>query len=294
MIVPGSTSQALAAELAAELDQPLAAVEYDRFPDGEVLAAAPGFEGDRAIVVAATTTAAAHLELLQLQDAVREAGASEIVTVLPYMGYARQDKPMAPGATPEESPTGYPLSARAVARAASTGADRVLVVNPHEDSVCEFFDVPAAPVDAAARLADPLPVDLEEPLFLAPDDGAVDLAETVRDSYGRGAVDYFEKTRLSGSEIELTPSDAAPAGRDVVVTDDIVATGSTTSEAVAILDERGADRVYVAAVHAVLARDALTKLHRAGVESVVATDTVERPVSTVSAAPVVADALEQP
>jgi ribose-phosphate pyrophosphokinase len=292
MIVPGSTSQALAGALATELGEPLAAVEYDRFPDGELLAAAPGFDADRAVVVAATTSPAAHLELLQLQDAVRAAGAEEVVTVLPYMGYARQDAPMEPGVPRGEGRPGYPLSARAVARAVSTGTDRVLVVTPHEDDVCEFFDVPAAPVHAAAELAGALPGDLVDPLFLAPDDGAEALARTVRDAHGGGGVDYFEKTRLSGSEVELTPSDADPAGRDVVVVDDIVATGTTTSETVGILDERGADRVYVATVHAVLAADALAKLHRAGVDQVLATDTVERPVSRVSAAPAVADVLE--
>jgi ribose-phosphate pyrophosphokinase len=292
MIVPGSTSQALAAELAAELGEPLAAVEYDRFPDGELLAAAPGFDADRAVVVASTTSSRAHVELLQLQDAVRAAGAEEVVTVLPYMGYARQDAPMEPGADRGEGQPGYPLSARAVARAIASGTDRVLVVTPHEDDVCEFFDVPAAPVRAAGELAGALPADLADPLFLAPDDGAVDLARTVRDVHGGGDVDYFEKTRLSGSEVEMTPSDADPAGRDVVVVDDIVATGSTMSEAVGILHDRGAGRVVVAAVHAVLAGDALTKLRRAGVERVVATDTVERPVSAVSAAPAVAAALE--
>ncbi|PSP79113.1 ribose-phosphate diphosphokinase [Halobacteriales archaeon QS_1_68_20] len=283
MIVPGSTSQALAADLAAELGAELAAVEYDRFPDGEVFAAVPEFAADRAVVVASTTTSDAHVELLQLQDAVREAGAEEVVTVLPYMGYARQD---------EAFEAGHPVSARAVARAVATGTDRVLTVNPHEAAVCEFFGVPAEPVDAAGRLTEPLPPDLADPVFLAPDEGAVDIAATVRDAYGEGTTDYFEKTRLSGDEVEITPSDVDVAGRDVVVTDDIVATGSTMSESVGVLDDRAAGRVYVATVHAVLARDALTKLRRAGVEAVYATDTIERQVSAVSVAPALADAIE--
>jgi len=285
MIISGSASQVLAAELAAELDEPLASVDYDRFPDGELLAAAPGVadaEGDRAIVVASTVSSDAHLELLQLQDAAREWGASEVVTVLPYMGYARQDDAFEPG---------HPVSARAVARAVSTGTDRVLTVNPHEERVCELFDVPAEPLDAAGRLADPLPADLDDPVFLAPDEGALDIAGAARDGYGRGTVDYFEKTRLSGTEVELSPSDAAVSGRDVVVTDDIIATGSTMSEAVAILRERAAARAFVTCVHPMLAADAYAKLSRAGVEAIYGTDTIERPASEVSVAPVIADAL---
>jgi ribose-phosphate pyrophosphokinase len=284
MIVPGSTSQSLAAALAAELDEPLAAVEYDRFPDGELLASVPGFDGDRAVVVASTTTSDAHVELLQLQDAVREAGARAVLTVLPYMGYARQD---------ESFHEGHPVSARAVARGVGTGTDRVLVVDPHEASVCEFFGVPAEPVAAAGQLAAPLPDDLRDPVFVAPDEGAAEIATAVRDAYGEGATDFFEKQRLSDDGVELRPSDVDVSDRDVVLTDDIVATGSTMSEAVGVLRERGARRVFVACVHAVLARDARTKLACAGVDGVFATDTVERSVSAVSAAPAVARAVRR-
>ncbi|WP_440990371.1 ribose-phosphate diphosphokinase [Haloarchaeobius baliensis] len=284
MILPGSASQSLAAELAAELGEPIAPVEYERFPDGELLVRLGDVTPERAIVVASTATSDAFVELLQLQDAAREAGASEVVTVLPYMGYARQDEAFNPG---------EPVSSRAVARAISTGADRVLTVNPHEEGVCEFFDPPAVALDAAPRLAEPLPDDLSEPLFLAPDEGACDLAASVRDAYGRGETDYFEKVRRSGTEVEVTPSDAAVAGRDVVVVDDIVATGSTMSESIGVLNERDAARVYVTTVHPLLARNAPTKLARAGVEAVFGTDTLERPVSAVSVAPIVADEISE-
>jgi ribose-phosphate pyrophosphokinase len=282
MILPGSASQSLAAELAVELDEALAPVEYERFPDGELLVRLGDVDPDRAVVVASTTTSDAFVELLQLQDAAREAGANEVVTVLPYMGYARQDDAFNPG---------EPVSARAVARAASTGTDRVVTVNPHEPAICEFFEPTATAVDAAGRLAEPVPADLTDPLFLAPDEGACDLAATVRDAYGTGETDYFEKTRHSGTEVEVSPSDASVAGRDVVVVDDIVATGTTMSESIAVLNDRDASRVFVATVHALLACDARTKLARAGVEAVFGTDTLERPVSDVSVAPAVAEEL---
>jgi ribose-phosphate pyrophosphokinase len=284
MIVAGSQSQALAAALAAATEHELAPVTYETFPDGEGRASVDPVAADptEAVVVAATTTDAAHVEAHQLQDAVHELGAETVTTVLPYMGYARQDAVFE---------RGQPLTARAVARALSTGTDRVLVVTPHEDDVCDFFAVPATAVDAAPRLAAPLPDDLADPLFLAPDEGAVEQASAVRDAYGRGAVDAFSKTRHDGDAVTVDPGDASASGRDVVLTDDIVATGSTMSEAIGVLGERGAERVYVACVHPVLAGDARLKLARAGVERVVGTDTVERSVSAVSAAPAVADHL---
>jgi len=280
MIVTGSASQSLATSLAAETGQELASVSFDEFPDGERKVQVET-TGDHAVVVASTVSDRAHVELLQLQDAVREAGASELTTVVPYMGYARQD---------EAFETGEPVSARAMARAISTGTDRVLTVNPHERAVCEFFDVPAEPVDGASHLADPLD-SLTDPLFLAPDDGAIDLAETVRDTYGRGETDHFEKTRHSGTDVDIEPSDATVSGRDIVLVDDIVATGTTMSESAAVLNDRGAKQVTVTCVHPLLAGNAQLKLKRAGVEDVYGTDTIERSVSTVSVAPAIAEAL---
>jgi ribose-phosphate pyrophosphokinase len=279
MILSGSASQALAAELAAETGEALGEVTYERFPDGERLVEVPPLEGERAVVVVATVSGDAHVEVLQLQDAAREAGASEVVTILPYMGYARQDEAFAPG---------QPVSARAVARAVSTGADRVLVVNPHEEAVCRFFDPPATAVDAAARLAEPLPA-LTDPVFLAPDAGATELAETVRDAYGGGETDHFEKDRDHDTgAVTVTPSDVAVAGRDVVVVDDIVATGSTMAESIGALRGDDPARVFVGCVHPLLAGNARTKLAAAGVETVYGTDTLDRSVSEVSVAPALA------
>ena len=277
MIVPGAASQAVAVALARELDEPLADVEYDRFADGERLVRVRG-SGDRAVVVAATTSDRAHLELLQLQDAAGQR-AEEVLTVLPYMGYARQD---------EAFTAGEPVSARAVARAVSTGTDRVVTVNPHEPAVCEFFDVPCRAVDAAARLAEPLG-ELSDPLFVSPDAGAAGLAETLRDAYGAGEADHFEKRRLSDTSVEVTPGDAATAGRDVVLVDDIVATGESMRTAVEQLSDPG--RVVVACVHPLLSDGARTRLADAGVDAVYGTDTIERAVSEVSVAPAIADAL---
>ncbi|WP_331235185.1 ribose-phosphate diphosphokinase [Natronorarus salvus] len=284
MIVAGSVSQSLAAALSLELDRPLAVAEYDRFPDGEQTVAIPALaenDASEAVLVASTPTDAAHVELLLLQDAIREAGVEHLTTVLPYMGYARQDAAFEPGQA---------LSARAMARAASASTDRVLTVNPHEEAVCEFFDVPAGAVDAARSLADPLPAGLTDPLFLAPDDGAVGIAETVADAYGGGEVDHFEKTRHSGTEVEIAPSDATVEGRDVVIADDIVATGTTMAEAISALDMP--PRVFVTCVHGVLAGNARTKLAKAGVSCVWATDTLERAESVASVAPALAKALD--
>ena len=285
MILPGANSQALSARLAESAGRSLARVSYDRFPDGELSVRAPALADGvaEAVVVAATVSSDAHLELLQLQDAAREAGADRVTTVIPYLGYARQDEAFKPGQA---------VSVRAVARALSTGADRVVLVTPHEPDVGEFFDAPTETVDAAPRLAAPLPDGLSDPVFVAPDEGAVDLAETVRDAYGAGEADFFEKERdYDTGEVTVSPGNAAVADRDVVLVDDIVATGSTMSEAIDALHGRGASRAFVTCVHPLLVGNARTRLEAAGVAGIWGTDTLERDVSAVSVAPLVADAL---
>ena len=280
MITSTATGQTVAMAIAEELGEPL--VELG--PDGS---ADPGAhatvsEDDRVVVVASTTSSSAHINLLELQDRAQRRDPEEVVTVIPYMGYARQDKQFEEGA---------PISARAVAKAISTGTDRVYSVNPHNVAVLDYFDVPADPIDGAPQLANPLPEDLIDPVFLGPDADAVWIAESVRDAYGRGDVDNFEKFRQSATDVEMEASGKNFDGQDVVLVDDMIATGGTMSEAVRLIDQQDTNRVYVSCVHPVLVDGAQSKLYRAGVKSIYATNTIDRSISTVSVAPPIADVL---
>lgn len=297
MILPASASQVIATALGRAVDEPVVPVRYRTFPDGELLAEVDvtadlpedvGVEGGRltidgrAVVVASTASAEAHLEVLQLQDIATAAGADPVVTVLPYLGYARQEVAHEPG---------QPASARAVARALSANTDRVVTVDPHEALVADYFDAPCEVVSAVPALAGALTVDGDRPLVLAPDEGARKLAVALRDALGTGDVDHFVKRRRGPKTVDISPSEADVADREVILVDDIVATGSTIAEAAALLLSGGATTVRVACVHALLVGDAYTRLHRAGIEEVVATDTIEGPVSRASAAEAIATAL---
>ena len=282
MIIPGSASQTLAAALARETGRSLVAVDRRRFPDGEQLVTLGEEPDGPAVVVASTVSDATFVELLLLQDAAREAGASPVTTVVPYLGYARQDRQFEPG---------QPISVRAMARAIASGTDRVITVDPHEPSVLDRFGVPARAVSGAASLATALPTDLTDPLFVGPDEGARELVGAVRDRYGTGTVSVLVKTRRSDREVEIDVRDVSAADRDVVLVDDIIATGGTMSEAVTALSDRGAERVFATCVHPLLADAAYADLSRAGVAAILGTDTIERPVSRTSVAPVIAEAL---
>lgn len=280
MITCGTTAQSVAAAVSRALEEPLVNIESDGSIDGKNESAIS--DEERIVIIVSTTSDRAHLELLELQERAMKRDPAETITVLPYMGYARQDKVFEPG---------EPISSRAIAKAISAGTDRVYTVNPHKESVLDFFEVPAEPVDAASRLAGALPTDLTRPVFLSPDEAATRITRSVRDAYGSGTTDNFVKFRESATEVEMTGGEIDVSGRDIVLVDDMISTGGTMQEAVSIIDDRDAKRIFVTCVHPVLADKAVSKLYQAGVEDVYATDTIDRSVSRVSSAPVIAEVL---
>lgn len=280
MIVAGSRSQALAARLSRVLDEPLAEVEKTEFPDGERLVRVPDVAGS-VTVVASTPTDSSWIELLQILDACR--GADTVDVVIPYMGYSRQD---------QEFEEGEAVSARALSQALPD-VDTVTTVNVHEPAVLEWFDSEEArDVDACGALARELR-DVDDPLVLAPDESASSYAESFAAAHGDADFDHLVKHRVDGDDVEMETKELAVDGRDVVVVDDMISTGGTVSEAVDILLRQGAEDVYAACIHPVLAGDAVVRLHRAGVERIVATDTLESAVSEVSVAEEIADSLRR-
>ena len=280
MIVSGSASQVLSARVARETGRELAEVEYENFPDGERLVRVPGATDKDVAVIASTPTDAKYVELLQILDACSDA--SRVDLVVPYMGYARQDKQF------EE---GEAVSARALASALPT-VETVTTVNLHESAVLEdWFDAAGRhDVDATPVLADCLSV--EDPLVVSPDEGAYPLAESLADAFDGADADYLVKERVSGDEVNIHPKSLDAEGRDAVVVDDMVSTGGTMSEAIEMLEQQGASSVQAACVHPVFSRNAVLRLYSAGAETVVATDTLSTALSKVSVAPVVARSLE--
>lgn len=271
MLVAGSYSQVLTSRIARSTGSELASVEYAEFPDGEQLVRVPDIEStERAVIVASTPTDESYVELLQLVDACRDV--SRVEVVLPYMGYSRQDKRFREGES---------VSARAVAQGLPP-VDRVMTVNVHEPGVLDWFDAETIDLDASAELANGLE-SISNPLVVSPDNGAVDLAESLAGALG-GEADYLEKTRLSGDEVEMKPKNLPVEDREVIVVDDMISTGGTMSEAIDILGAQGASTLTAACIHPVLARNAVLELYGAGVDNIVATDTLESVLSSVSVA----------
>lgn len=282
MIIGGPSSQLLAGKVAGILGDELALCEYSQFPDGEAYAQVCCDIEDDVVIIQSTPTDRDIVHLIQLLDVFRE---SKVDLVVPYFGYARQDKQFKPG---------EPLSARAMSVALNAFLNewsRVFTVNIHDRSVLSHFGRQTCDLDATLLLAEEVgKMGLEDPVIISPDKGAVEMAQVAASKLGAD-YDYLEKTRHSGTEVSMAPKKIDAKGRDVVIVDDMIATGGTMAKAISILKEQGAKRVYLASVHPVLTGNAVLKLCRAGVESIIATDTLEKGVSTVSVAKLVADAV---
>lgn len=279
-LIGGPASQLLAGRVSNILKNNLLISDFKRFPDGELYTRVlDDFTCDVVTIIQSTVTDSDFVSLLQLIDACRDV--SRINVVIPYMGYARQDKRFKPG---------EPISARAIAEAIK--ADNVYIVNIHEESILDHFDAKAVNLDSTPVIGKYIKnMRLKDPLIISPDDGAIGLAKNASKDLGMD-YDFLEKTRHSGEIVSIKPKTLAVKGRDVIILDDIISTGGTMAETIALLKSQGAHEVYVACVHPVLSNNATLKLFRAGVKEIIATDTIDKGVSVVSVAPVIADALK--
>ena len=282
VVIGGPSSQLLAGRVAAILDEELAMADYKVFPDGEAYSQVATVLGDEVTVIQSTPKDRDIIYLMQLLDICQ---GKKVSLVIPYFGYARQDKIFKPG---------EPMTARAIAHALNPflgEGSRVYTVNIHARSVMDHFKPRSQNLDATPILAQALTrMDLMEPVVISPDKGAVLMAQEAAKGLG-AECDYLQKTRLSGTEVSMAPKETNVSGRDVVIVDDMIATGGTMATAISMLKSQGAVRVFLATVHPVLTGNALIKLYRSGVEAVVATDTLDKGVSTVSVAPLVAQAI---
>jgi ribose-phosphate pyrophosphokinase len=278
-IIGGPASQLLAGRVSEILKNNLLVSEFRKFPDGELYTRVlDKLTGDNVTIIQSTVTDSDFVSLLQLIDACSDV--SRINVVIPYMGYARQDK---------QFKHGEPVSARAIAKAIK--ADTVYTINIHEESILDHFDAKAVNLDATPVIGKYIKnLKLKDPLIISPDDGAIGLAQNASKDMGID-YDFLEKTRLSGETVSIKPKNLAVKGRDVIVLDDIISTGGTMAETITLLRSQGAHDVYTACVHPVLSNNAVLKLFKAGVRAIIATDTIDKGVSVVSAAPIIAEAI---
>lgn len=268
-IFPGSAHPELAEAICQYIGVEPSPIEIGRFPDGETkVRIRADARGDDCFVVQPTYRPVNEnlMELLIIIDALKRASAGRITAVIPYYGYARQDR---------KHEGRVPITAKLVADLLTTaGVNRVVAMDLHASQIQGFFDIPLDHIPAEAILLERLVrLGLERPVVMSPDPGSIKLANSMARNL-RASLALIDKRRVSDTEVEHHYIVGEMEDRDVVVIDDMIATGGSMAQAIKAARESKARSVHVAVTHAVFAGPVHERLRDAAPDEVIVTDTV--------------------
>ena len=295
LVFSGNAHPALATGICDYLDIELGDATIKRFPDGELnVKVSEDVRGADAFVVQPTCDPVNEnlMELLLLIDCLKRASADRVTAVLPYYGYARKDR---------KDEGRVPITAKLVANLITgAGADRVLAIDLHASQIQGFFDIPFDHLSAAGSLSRPfMESRITDLVVVSPDVGSIKLARAYAERLGAGLA-VVDKRRISPDAIETGFLIGEVKGRNVLIVDDIIATGGSVCEAAQMLRNRGAKSVQVAATHPVLCSPAVERLGAAAIDRLTVTDTIplseaahELPVLCVSVANLIGEAIKR-
>ena len=291
----GNAHHALAEEIAACLGIPLGQAEVTRFSDGEVFVQInENVRGADVFIVQPTCPPVNDtlMELLVMLDAVKRASAARITAVLPYYGYARQDRKVQPR---------VPISAKLVADLiTAAGAQRVLALDLHAGQIQAFFNIPVDHLFAAPVVIDYLDKrGLFDPVVVSPDAGGVERARAIAKRL-RAGLAIIDKRRDGPNVAVFMHLIGDVKGKDAIIIDDMIDTAGTLIQAVDALRREGARRILAAAVHGVLSGPAIKRISESVIEEVVITNSVPlapdkhlAKIRVLSVAPLVAEAIRR-
>lgn len=268
----GSANPELADSVSRHLDIPLGKVMVDRFSDGEIrVELQENIRGRHVFLIQSTSEPVNDnlMELVLLADACRRASAASITAVIPYFGYARQDRRVRSARVP--------ISAKVVAgMLEAVGVNRVITVDLHADQIQGFFAIPVDNVYASLALfsEDDLPERVNKPLIVSPDVGGVVRARAIAKRLQESDLAIIDKRRPSPNESEVMNVIGKVKGRHCVIVDDIVDTAGTLCMAASALKEQGALSVRAYCVHAVLSGEAVNRVENSDLDELIVSDTI--------------------
>ncbi len=271
MVFTGNANPALAAEVAEHLGISLGAASVGRFSDGEVTVELNTNVRARDVFVVQSTCAPTNenlMELLIMVDALKRASAERISAVIPYFGYARQDR------RPRSSRV--PISAKVVANLLQTvGVSRVLTMDLHADQIQGFFDIPVDNIYASPVLLHDLRTkNYENLIVVSPDVGGVVRARALAKQLGTDLA-IIDKRRPRANVSEVMHVIGEIDGRNCVVMDDMIDTAGTLVKAAEVLKERGARKVYAYCTHPIFSGPAIERIEKgSALDEVVVTNTI--------------------
>lgn len=271
MVFTGNANRALAEKVAYKLHIPLGAASVDQFSDGEVAVEINENVRGKDVFIIQSTCAPTNdnlMELIVMIDALRRASATRITAVVPYFGYARQDRRV--------RSSRVPISAKVVAdMMVGVGVDRVLTVDLHAEQIQGFFACPVDNVYASPILNDDIErCKYENVMVVSPDIGGVVRARAIAKQLDDADLAIIDKRRPRANEAQVMNIIGDVDGRTCLVVDDMVDTAGTLCKAAGALKEHGASRVVAYCTHAVLSGKAIDNINQSELDELVVTDTI--------------------
>src|SRR5438874_8581857 len=268
-VFTGRANPQLANRICEHLQIPLGRGRTELFPDGELLVKVEEDVRGRDCYIVQPTSHPVNAHLMELMvwiDCLKRASAKRVTAVIPYFGYARQDRK-------DEGRT--PITGKLVANLIErSGADRVVACDLHAAQVQGFFDIPMDHLSASPVLIKWFKtLKLPNRVFVSPDVGNVKRAQVYANQLG-GEICIIDKRRKSGSETEAVHIIGDVEGRNALMVDDMITTGGTITEACKMLRQHGVKDIYISATHAVFAPPAMDRLSRCDFTKLAVTDTI--------------------
>jgi ribose-phosphate pyrophosphokinase len=290
----GTSNPPLAQAIGKSIGCELGACSVSAFPDGETFVKIEeNVRGEDVFVLQSTSPPTNHhlMEMFIMMDALRRASASRITAVLPFYGYARQDR--------KDQPR-VPITAKLVANLiVAAGANRVLTMDLHAQQIQGFFDIPVDHLYAAPVMYEYLRTKkLRDLVIVSPDVGGLKMAHAYSQVL-EGSLAIVAKRRKSATEVESMDVIGDIEGKTVLMVDDLTETAGTLTAASALLKSRGATRVLACVSHAILNDLGVERLRKSNIDELITTDTVLRPaidgvnITTLSVAGLLGEAIKR-
>ena len=293
-IFSGTSNIPLAKAIAKSIGTELGKCTVSSFPDGETFVKIEeNIRGEDCFVVQSTCPPTNHnlMELFIIMDAMRRASAARITAVLPFYGYARQDR--------KDQPR-VPITAKLVANLlVAAGANRVLTMDLHAQQIQGFFDIPVDHLYAAPVIYDYLKKkNIPDLVVVSPDVGGLKMAHAYSQVLGSGLA-IVAKRRKSATETEAMAVIGEMRGKNVLMVDDLTETAGTLTNAAVLLKKKGAKKIYACVSHAILSDLGIQRLRKSVIDELITTDSVLRPdidgvkITTLSVAGLLGEAIQR-
>jgi len=293
-IFSGTANEPLARAICKSVGCELGKCDIKPFPDGETFVKIEeNVRGEEVFIIQPTSPPTNHnlMELFIMIDALRRASAKRITAVLPFYGYARQDR--------KDQPR-VPITAKLVANLlVAAGANRILTIDLHAQQIQGFFDIPVDHLYAAPVMYDYLRrKNLKDLVVVSPDVGGLKMAHAYSQVLGAGLA-IVAKRRKSASDVEAMAVIGEIKGKNILMVDDLTETAGTLTQAAELLKKKGAKNILACVSHAILSELGIERLRKSVIDELITTDTVQRPsidgvkIVTLSVAGLLGEAIKR-